>query len=353
MRMQKASNSVFETWDICDLMIKKILLLFIGLTLFGFYLFKVWNGISLSSLTLIDGRWLLVIVVLNLVSILLKAFRWHYLLTYHGITLRKRELFSSVAAGFFLGLVTPGTSGEVGRLITVNVRKSVGFTTVIFEKVFDLAVIFLVILLGLVAYMLDGYYDLFVISVISIAIVLLLYFLPVWGTSILTKVIAVFEKIKIFSNWNGRVFATPLQQLHQLCCSSKLVLFSFAVSVILLLVSGIQFAIICHLLKIPSSAEMVILAFFLPYLAGILSLIPMSLGILEFTSSSILSSFFGIPMDIGNMTVLIYRMSVTIPLVLLGFLCYGIRVLLRRNSTEQVQLKSVRLSEGRFADKEN
>ncbi len=120
------------------------MLLIIGAALFAVFFYRAWVGKAIHPIVLIMPFWLVVLIVMNLFIPVLKMMRWQDSLSRFGISFSKPRMFGTVSAGFFLGLVTPGTSGELGRAVMVDMSKAVGVSTVLFEKLFDLAVLVLI-----------------------------------------------------------------------------------------------------------------------------------------------------------------------------------------------------------------
>src|SRR6185436_4764050 len=81
----------------------------------------------------------------------LKVARWRILTGPVDIGLGRRYL--AVNAGFFLGLVTPGTAGELTRGLLVGDRSPRLLATLLLEKVTDLGTLALCVLLSGIAYL--------------------------------------------------------------------------------------------------------------------------------------------------------------------------------------------------------
>lgn len=277
---------------------------------------------------------LLLIVASNVATPLLKALRWRALLGRSGKAIRFRTLVSSVSAGFFLGLVTPGTSGEFGRVITLNVDRVTGLATVLFEKVWDLVILILIALTGgLVALGLRG-------SPLGTAAA------GVWvGGALAVFVIARRPRVastiprwlvrRVFSQERGDKFAAVWQEVVLLLRDARLTLLSAGYSLLLWIIPGLQYAAVLKALGVDATLPMVLVTFFVPYLAGVLSLVPLGLGVFDLSTAHLSSGAFGVPKTTATAAVLLYRILITLVLVLWGFACYLHRI--RKRSREPLR----------------
>jgi hypothetical protein len=110
-----------------------------GCAFFALFLARTGVSQALPLLGRLTPGIVLTILAGNALIPLLKLIRWHALLLASGVRTSRRRLVVPVSAGFFWGLVTPGTSGEMGRGLLLGVPKRVGVATVLAEKLFDAA----------------------------------------------------------------------------------------------------------------------------------------------------------------------------------------------------------------------
>jgi hypothetical protein len=108
------------------LTVKRWALLLFGAVLFCVYLTRVgWADVTAAGRVFPLGIALLVIL-LNSGTGILKLSRWQGLLRSRGISLPSSvgQKYLAVNAGLFLGLVTPGTAGELARGALSDVKNS-------------------------------------------------------------------------------------------------------------------------------------------------------------------------------------------------------------------------------------
>lgn len=92
---------------------------------------------------------------LSIPHLALKSIRWKYLLEIQGYDLSIKQAISYYLSGIYLGMITPGRVGEFSRAIFLKqsgIVKSVGisFASVIVDRLFDLYVLFVFSMLGIV-----------------------------------------------------------------------------------------------------------------------------------------------------------------------------------------------------------
>jgi glycosyltransferase 2 family protein len=115
----------------------------LGLLVF-FFRGTDWSRVG-SALRAADPGWLLGVIVATIVSYLLRAWRWGYLLSPMA-RVRFVDLFSATSVGFMSGLLVP-RAGEILRPYIVSrryaVATSAGVATIILERLFDLITVLL------------------------------------------------------------------------------------------------------------------------------------------------------------------------------------------------------------------
>ena len=155
---------------------KKYILFFIGTIIFIVFISNIGFkeiGNAISSISFI---YVFSIILLNVPVLLLKTWRWKFLLAKYSLSLSFFEMFAAVSAGFFLGLVTPGTVGELGRTLTTNIEKSKGVATVVYEKFFDFLTLFLLSVCSLLIYFLNPLESIIILIIISLTVWGIIYF---------------------------------------------------------------------------------------------------------------------------------------------------------------------------------
>ncbi len=121
-------------------------------------LLEIWNSIKYA-----DYKWVSLSLFLGLLSHIIRAFRWNYLLATLGYRPRKGNLILTVGLSYLLNLIIP-RAGEVGRAVSLakyekEVRFDKAFGTIVAERVADLIFLALFIITALF-FQFDLIYDL-------------------------------------------------------------------------------------------------------------------------------------------------------------------------------------------------
>jgi uncharacterized protein (TIRG00374 family) len=136
--------------------LKVILPLLIGAAILYYYL----SGFTPEQLNEIyqniktaDYKWLVVSLFLGLLSHIIRAYRWDYLLDTLGYHPKKANLVMTVGLSYLLNLVVP-RAGEIGRAASLSkyekdIQFEKAFGTIVAERVADIIFLFLFILLAL------------------------------------------------------------------------------------------------------------------------------------------------------------------------------------------------------------
>ncbi len=125
--------------------LKIILPILIGAAILYYYLsgftdqqlLEIWNSIKHA-----DYKWLVLSLILGLMSHIIRAYRWNYLLETLNYHPRKTNLVLTVGLSYLLNLVVP-RAGEIGRAATLakyekNIRFDKAFGTIVAERIADL-----------------------------------------------------------------------------------------------------------------------------------------------------------------------------------------------------------------------
>lgn len=320
---------------------KKYLLIIIGTGLFGLFLFNMGFGNVVNAFATANIYFIFPVILLNLGVLLLKSWRWKILLFNYGITLSFPDRFISVSSGFFLGLVTPGTVGELGRSLSTNIDKSKSLGTVIFEKLFDLLSLFIISVGALAFFYMEVYTAFLLLSIISVGSAGILFLLVKKRKlvrRVFKKVLSVPGLLKRKQELNS-IYYIFISLLND----TRIVLLSILVSIGLWSITGIQFYLLLKALNFTPSFNMVTVCCFVPYLASVLSFIPLGLGILDFSMVGLFNILFGIPNPLAYSITILFRLFATFPLVIWGYCCY-LYSLLSKNKTlfsANIKIKSI------------
>jgi uncharacterized protein (TIRG00374 family) len=302
---------------------KKWLLLIAGGFFFSIFISRIdyrgflWlQKISIESLICIVG--------INAAVLFLKAWRWKYLLSHFGIHLRNGKLFYAVSAGMYLGLVSPGTSGEFGRIIKVPVRPSLGFLTIALEKAADLGVLLFISIGGMLYWIFPNR------GFLWVAIPSLIFL----GVMVLS-----FGRVKdnVFSciEWICKRFTKreiAWEEMRAFAGRKDVLCMSIMVSLLLWIIPGVQYYLICKAIHADIGIKSIIMSLYTPYLAGVLSMIPFGLGVFEIGASHLLGRISG-DHEAISASLLLFRLLTILPLVLFGLGCF-VQIMLRRDGGE-------------------
>lgn len=151
----------------------------IGIVLFVFILTRIdLSGIAFT-ITKVNLWYLVPVIILIPPLILLKSWRWQLLLKMQGITYPLRQAFAAYFGGMYLGLVTPGRLGELGRVFYLTDDKELSFggafSSVLVDRLLDIYLLLLVGGYGLVALSLLP--ERMILSIIILVLLLSLPFL--------------------------------------------------------------------------------------------------------------------------------------------------------------------------------
>jgi uncharacterized protein (TIRG00374 family) len=137
-------------------MIKKILVVLVGIALFIFVLSKV--DVAAVWVLLRQADWKLCLLSLGtlLVMVYLKGVRWSYLLKMQGHAYSVWNCFLIYMGTLFWGNVTPGRAGDFMKILYLkeDLKLSVGtgMTSVLVDRVFDLYLLLILGSLGILIY---------------------------------------------------------------------------------------------------------------------------------------------------------------------------------------------------------
>ena len=132
---------------------KKDYIQVLGVVIFAILLYKI-NVLKLIPVFRNADVYLIgVSVLLAIPSMLLRAIRWNLLLRIQGINYSLKDAVSVYLAGWYLGIVTPGRTGDFIKVLYVRKEKSVSygkaFVSVLIDRFFDLTLIVIVAILGI------------------------------------------------------------------------------------------------------------------------------------------------------------------------------------------------------------
>jgi uncharacterized protein (TIRG00374 family) len=126
----------------------------IGLAILGLILLRLDLEATVEVLAGAQWGYVLLALAANLLLFGLKSWRWRELLRMQGIDYPWRDAFLAFVSGLFLGLVTPGRVGEMGKALYLKQDRGVpvseGLANVLMDRLFDLYTIMVLGTLGLI-----------------------------------------------------------------------------------------------------------------------------------------------------------------------------------------------------------
>lgn len=233
---------------------------------------------------------LVLAILLTILNVLVKIYRWKYLMKAYGIDIPFSEAGKTVMGSFFVSGLTPAKIGDVIKAYIMKRRYSLAFmdgvTGILYERVFELLLLFFVSLgmfyVGLSA---KNYIVIQLTSFVVIFLIIAYIFsdkLMVWAQKGLSKT----RVFKIYGDNLRLRKVSPSQAFYTFTLTGLALCLEFIRLWIVALAFGFQINII-HLS----------IFFSLSVLIGLLSQIPLGIGIVEgslavFLSESGLPSYY-------------------------------------------------------------
>jgi uncharacterized protein (TIRG00374 family) len=315
---------------------KRASLLAAGTALFALYLARLdWGAVRTARSAFPVGIAAL-IVLLNLLTGALKYGRWSGLLRRRGIEERGSafEEYLAINAGFFLGLVTPGTSGELTRGAFSGVSSARATSIVSYEKTSDLAVLLLLVAGSFVVQFTSGLAS-WIASGLIMVVTGLTYLLFLRYDRIVTAPVRVllgrFGNDKHLETARGMYW-----EFYELLKDRRALATSIVYSVTLWILPVIQMHLIMAGLGGDVPFKTSAFTFLFPYLIGVLSLIPAGIGAFDMAADTFGGRAIvlaGSAVELGSLAPLYFRVLVTVPLIAFGYLCQLILNAARKSGT--------------------
>ena len=304
---------------------KRAALLALGTALFAVYLVRLdWIAVRASRATFPVAVAFLVIL-LNLLTGALKYGRWSQLLRKRGIEQRGNQLdeYFAINAGFFLGLVTPGTSGELARSALSEVPSTRALAIIGFEKISDLGVLLLMVAGSAVVQFTSGTTS-WVASILILLVTVSAYVLFLRYDRLVTGpfrfLLERFGKSSHVETARGVYW-----EFYELLGDRRTLVYSALFSALLWTLPVVQMHLILSGLDGQVPFKTSAFVFLFPYLIGILSMIPAGIGAFDIAAGQFggrAIEMAGAAGSLGSLAPLYFRVFVTVPLIVLGYLCH-------------------------------
>ena len=301
---------------------RRLGLLVFGSLLFAAYLARLdWAAVG-SSWMYFPGAVAAGVILLNLFTGALKYGRWSMLLRTRSITARGRpfEEYMAINAGFFLGLVTPGTSGELARGAFSDVAGSRAVAIVGFEKICDFGILLLMVAGSAVVQFTSGLTSWLVsalIAIITLGAYLTFLRFDRFVTAPLSWLLG-----KIGSERHVEAARGVYWEFYELLKDRRSLVYSAGFSFLLWSLPVVQMHMILNGLDNGVPLKTSAFVFLFPYLVGILSMIPAGIGAFDIAAHQLggrAISLAGATGEIGSFAPLYFRLLVTVPLIVLGY----------------------------------
>jgi uncharacterized membrane protein YbhN (UPF0104 family) len=301
----------------------------LGTVLLGLLLWRtrVWElGDTLREFSLGTG---IVVVLLNLPAITILAFRTRLVLRRLGYDASTLSLIPISAVGNVAAVVTPGATGDVIRAPFLKghhaVSYSDGFATIVYERAYSFSILCLSTAL---------------VAAWNVAPIPLRIAIPFLGLPVLALPMAAARPLVSLGAWAGRA-PTPgfwglrplvrtlnlgegrwIQALATLMRDSRLSLLFAGLTITIFATMVLQLWLIADSLAVSLSAGEASVAIGASVVAGIVSFLPLGLGVLDWTLTALLEKA-GAAVASGAAVVVLYRATITLPVGLLGVAAYA------------------------------
>lgn len=296
---------------------RRHIVLFAGTALLLVYFLRLDPHELVTDISGFDPVCAVAVVLLNLVPGFLKTARWRYFLRKSGIRNAYSRDYLAVNAGFFLGIVTPGTAGELTRVLYLGDRSSRGMSIITFEKLSDMGVLIFLAGAAVLTQTLALLYSVVGVSLLALSI-LLGYWLLTRHDRLVTRPMKFLARLML-SPSRYRSLQLIYWDYHSMASDWSSMVRSFLYSMALWVLPLVQMLLIHRGISLDLPVRMVAFTYFVPYLAGILSLIPLGLGVFELGLQG-LSVSWGAGSAADTIPVF-YRIFVTLPIILFGYAC--------------------------------
>ena len=297
----------------------------LGTALFAAYLVRLdWNAVRESRAAFPFGVAMLVII-LNLLTGALKYGRWLRLLRMRGIEQRgsRFDEYLAINAGFFLGLVTPGTSGELARSALSEVPSVRALAIIGFEKLSDLGVLLLMVAGSAVVQFTSGTTS-WVASILILLVTVSVYVLFLRFDRLVTGPFR-FLLERFGKSSHVEAARGVYWEFYELLGDRRTLVHSAVFSALLWTLPVVQMHLILSGLDGQLPFKTSAFVFLFPYLIGILSMIPAGIGAFDIAAGQFggrAIEMAGAAGSLGSLAPLYFRVFVTVPLIALGYVCH-------------------------------
>ncbi|MCX6814191.1 MAG: lysylphosphatidylglycerol synthase transmembrane domain-containing protein [Candidatus Aenigmarchaeota archaeon] len=293
----------------------------VGIAIFAYLLLNIDIGKMLQILSRANIGLILTMITLTTVTVLLKAYKWEVLVHLYDRSYPLKDSAKAWTMGFSLSLVTPGRLGDLSRAYYVKDRIGMGkgLTTVIIDRVIDIAILFSLAILGFLSFVtfFTEYSNLFL--TVSVLFVIFILAVVVFTKKKLMKMIfkPVFYKIapKKHRSTIKMTFDEFYTGLDSVKKGKRNVILSIMIGVLVWIISIIQYYLLA--MAISLSVPFLFLLSIMPIIS-LLDMLPISFSGIG-TRDAAMILFFSF-ISIGKE----YAISLSLLILLFGYFMIGL-----------------------------
>lgn len=273
------------------------LLLIVGFFVLGLFITSLDLSLFKKVISHFPLSLILFVIFLVYLTILLKAFRWKYLVwKTSGTIIPWGFSVVSILAGIAAGSITPGRAGEVAKPFLMKSRYGITVSEtisgVMVERLFDVLSLIILFLMGLFFLPLGlGAYSFITWIVFGLFLLLILFFFvfPQNIERLLQYLSRLFFSSKIQSHLSEII--TNIFSGLSLLRKSEIVLTTGILSLLSMLIEVFRFQIILLVLGLPFSFWTISLSFAASVIFSLVTFIPGGIGTTEVSLAAILLSY--------------------------------------------------------------
>lgn len=292
--------------------IQTILLIF-GLFILGFFIISSGIIENYQILFEISIPLLLIAVLLSLMTMLVKIYRWKYLSRSYGQEISWWESVMVFMPSLFYGNITPGKVGDLYKAYHMKKRYSMryldGMSMIFYERFIELLLLFLVA--GAVVFIQLRGITLIALEIILFILILLIFFY--YKSDVCIRVAQrVLVKLPITRKEGDLDISIKKMPFTQIMAVSLITFLSLLLEFLRIFVVALAFGYLLN---------PIVLSVFLclSVLIGLVSQIPLGIGVMEGSLNFFISTM-GVPMSISLAIVLVDRFISMYLALILGFI---------------------------------
>ncbi len=149
-------------------------LVFVGLAIFAYIVYSVGLEKIINILTKVDPFYLSISLLFPLPTIILKALRWKFIISYLNTDYNFLKSIKVWLIGSTLGIITPGHLGDFSRSFYLHrdTGMSLGksFSTTVLDRFFDIAVLLVLSVFGIIYILITYSVSLFTPTIVVVFI---------------------------------------------------------------------------------------------------------------------------------------------------------------------------------------